>query len=290
MEWLSKLSQPAKTAGRHLLMCLPLWLLIVVDLSAGVLVAPTAVFLSEMDRTGRMMVQNPSDSPKEITVYLSFGIPESDSLGEVSVRLIDSAITDPRSAVEWIRVFPRKLTLAPHDKQTIRFIARPPKGLPDGEYWARIVVRSEEGAAAIPSATESDGITTTINMVMQTAISLKYRTGNLISKIEVVDTRIETHESQIDALIDMTNRGNVSYLGLLKTRLVDADRVEIVSRQMDLAVYRNLLRRVSLPLPEDGGFKKPYRLEVSITSEGRRDIQSELIVPGNKIDYSMVID
>ncbi len=289
MEWLSKLSQPAKTVGRHLIMCLPLCLLIVADLTAGVLVAPTAVFLSEHDRTGRMTIQNPSDSPKEITIYLSFGIPESDSLGDVTVRLLDSAVTDPRSAMDWIRVFPRKVTLAPHDKQTVRFVARPPKGLADGEYWARIVVRSEEGQTAIPSATQTDGITTTLNMVMQTAISLKYRTGNLISKLEVTDTRLDVDSSEVNVMLDMVSRGNVAYLGLLKSRLVDAANKEIASHQMDLAVYRNLRRRITLPLPE-ADFQKPYRVQISITSEGRRDIQSELIIPGNKIDYSLAVE
>ena len=289
MEWLSKLSQPAKTVGRHLIMCLPLCLLMVADLTAGVLVAPTAVFLSEHDRTGRMTIQNPSDSPKEITIYLSFGIPESDSLGDVTVRLLDSAVTDPRSAMDWIRVFPRKVTLAPHDKQTVRFVARPPKGLADGEYWARIVVRSEEGQTAIPSATQTDGITTTLNMVMQTAISLKYRTGNLISKLEVTDTRLDVDSSEVNVMLDMVSRGNVAYLGLLKSRLVDAANKEIASHQMDLAVYRNLRRRITLPLPE-ADFQKPYRVQISITSEGRRDIQSELIIPGNKIDYSLAVE
>ncbi|HSG99206.1 MAG TPA: hypothetical protein VLB27_04095, partial [candidate division Zixibacteria bacterium] len=54
---------------------------------AGVLVAPTVVFLSEKGRTGRMTVQNPSDKPKEVTIHFSFGLPESDSLGNVTVTL-----------------------------------------------------------------------------------------------------------------------------------------------------------------------------------------------------------
>ena len=38
------------------------------ELAAGVLVAPTAVILSDKSRTGRMTIQNPTNLPKEVRV------------------------------------------------------------------------------------------------------------------------------------------------------------------------------------------------------------------------------
>jgi len=289
MHWTEKFIHSAGKVGRHLLLCLPLWLLVVINLKAGVLVAPTSVYLSEHDRTGRMTVQNPSDKPKEISIFLSFGIPESDSLGSVNIRLQDTAVTDTRSAVDWIRVFPRRIILAPGETQVVRFVAHPPKDLPDGEYWARIVIRSEEGRTDIPSATQTDGITTTLNMIMQTAIALKYRTGNLISKIEVADTRIKDSDSVVSVVIDMINRGNVSYVGLLTSRLLDADNKEIATKQIDLAVYRKLSRHFILPV-DKGDYKKPLKVNVLISNEGRKDIRSEYIVMGNKVEYSLLVE
>ncbi|MDH4155956.1 MAG: hypothetical protein OEW00_01590 [candidate division Zixibacteria bacterium] len=275
--------------GRRAVACLPMCFLLAADITASVLVAPTAVYLTERDRTGRLTVQNPSDKPKEISIYLSFGIPESDSLGNVSVRLQDSTSIDPRSAAEWIRVFPRKFVLPAGGEQVVRFVANPPGDLADGEYWARIVIRSEAGQTSIPSATQVDGITTTLNMVMQTAIALKYRMGNLVSKVEVTDTQVRASDSAVSVLVDMENRGNVSYVGLLVSRLLDADRREISYKEIDLAVYRKLTRGFTLPVTA-GEFRKPYKVEISISNEGRKDIRAEYMVPGNSIQYSVLVE
>ncbi|UCD93718.1 MAG: hypothetical protein JSU69_08070 [Candidatus Zixiibacteriota bacterium] len=288
----SKIEYPrqTKTIGwRGILFALSVFLLSISDLSAGVLVAPTSVILTETKRTGRLTVQNPTDKPKEVTIHFSFGVPLSDSLGDVKISLQDSAITDPRSAVDWIKAFPRKMVLAPNSSQVVRFVARPPRDLPDGEYWARVVIRSQEGETSIPAASDQEKITTRLNMIMQTAIALKYRTGNLISKLEVVSTETKLVDSAVSILIDMVNRGNVSYIGLLQCRLVDAKGKIISKGQVDLAVYRDLKRRIVLPVAGEN-LQKPYKVEVAIATEGRTDIAAEDLIAGNSIEYSALVE
>jgi P pilus assembly chaperone PapD len=288
----SKIEYPRQTntiGWRGILFALSVFLLSISSLSAGVLVAPTSVILSETKRTGRLTVQNPTDKPKEVTIRFCFGMPLSDSLGNVKISLQDSAITDPRSAVDWIKAFPRKMVLAPNSSQVVRFVARPPKDLPDGEYWARVVVRSQEGETSIPAASDNEKITTKLNMIMQTAIALKYRTGNLISKLEVVDTETMLIDSTVRIMIDLVNRGNVSYIGLLQCRLVDAKGNMISKGQVDLAVYRDLKRRMELPVAGEN-LQKPYKVEISIATEGRTDIAAEDLIAGNSIEYSAVVE
>jgi len=260
------------------------------SLLAGVLVAPTSVVLSETDRTGRLTVQNPSDKPKEVSIHFGFGIPESDSVGNVKITLQDTAAVDnPRSALGWIRAFPRKVVLAPGTSQVIRFIARPPKDLPDGEYWARIIVTSQESQATIPAADQDEKITTKLNMVMRTAIALKYRTGNLIAKLDLGPTTAVDRDSSVEVTIPMTNLGNVSYVGILVCRLLDADRNEVTRREIDLAVYDKLTRRFELPLP-DGNHRRPLEVAISIKTEGRTDIPEEELVSGNSFEYTMTVE
>jgi P pilus assembly chaperone PapD len=254
------------------------------QLSAGVLVAPTSVILSERKKTGRLTIQNPSDKPKEVTIGFSFGIPVSDSLGNIELNLSDSAVTDDRSALGWIRAFPRKVILEPGASQIIRFVARPPKDLPNGEYWCRVMVKSQAGETSIPVPDDTTKITTKLNMIMQTAIVLKYRTGNLVSKLEVTNSRVHREDSTVFAYISMANRGNVSYIGVLNTRLVDADGKELSRRKIDLAVYRELTRRMELPVTGTD-FKSPLKVEVTISNEGRSDVPPEEMVVGNVIDY-----
>ncbi|MFH2035442.1 MAG: hypothetical protein ABIJ45_03485 [Candidatus Zixiibacteriota bacterium] len=266
-----------------------LFIISTLHLSAGVLVAPTSVILSDVKRTGRLTIQNPSDKPQEVSIGFSFGIPLSDSLGNVSLDLQDSAVTDPNSALGWIKAFPRKMVLPPNSSQVVRFVARPPKNLADGEYWCRVVVKSQAGETSIPVPSDYDKISTKLNMIMQTAIILKYRTGNLVSKLEVVDTKVSLDDTTVNVVLGMANRGNVSYIGLLTARLLDADGKEISNSKIDLAVYRELSRKMELPITNRAA-KSPLRVEIEITNEGRTDIDRQDMIIGNSIEFTAMVE
>ncbi len=259
------------------------------QISAGVMVAPTSVIMSENKRTGRITIQNPSDKPKEVTIKFAFGLPQSDSLGNIRINLQDSAITDPKSCVGWIKTFPKKMILQPRSRQVVRLVAKPPQDLADGEYWCRIIVKAQEGTTTIPTAGADDKITTKLNMIMQTVLVCKFRTGNLISKLDVTDTEISRSDSAVTVAIEMENKGNVSYVGILEVNLKDAYGKDVASDQIDLAVYTNLTRRVLLPY-DKVKHREPFSVEVNISNEGRSDLNPEDMIMGNKIDYSSKVD
>jgi hypothetical protein len=256
---------------------------------AGTLVAPTVVFLSNDQRTGRMTLQNLGDKPEEVSVFFSFGLPTADSLGDVSVRLQDSAVTDPKACLDWVKAFPRRLILPAGATQVVRFVANPPRDLPDGEYWARVVIKSQEANPDIPRATGEDEITTRLNMVMQTAIMLKYRHGDVFCELELGRTSATYTEDQVDVLVEMNNVGNASYVGLLNCRVVDARGKEVATRSVQVAVYRDLMRRVEVPIPE-GDFVRPFRVEAEITGKGRTDIAAKDMLYGNDLTFSAVVE
>ncbi|MEZ5358590.1 MAG: hypothetical protein R3F48_07125 [Candidatus Zixiibacteriota bacterium] len=256
---------------------------------AGVLAAPTVVVLSDQNRTGRINLENPSAKPKEVEIYFSFGLPESDSLGNIQLTLQDTNIADPRSCAEWIRAFPRKVILPPNGSQVVRLVARPPKDLEDGEYWARIVVRSQEGETELPMAEQNDQITTKLNMIMQTAISLKYRTGELAAEVKLRNLDVKKKENTVEILADLESTGNVSYLGIFDCRLLDADNKVISISDGNIAVYRDMRKRINLPIKQ-GEFKEPYTVDLKITCEGRTDIDRKDIVFGNEITYSAIVE
>lgn len=255
---------------------------------SGVLIAPTMVVLTEANRTGRLILRNPTDKPQEVSISLAFGYPESDSVGYISISLVDSNVTDPHSAADWVRAFPRQFVLAPGAEQIVRFIASPPKGLADGEYWARIMVRSEESKPH--SVNIADGqIGAWLNMVIQTAISLKYRRGELVSRVEVPYSEANLVDTTVVAMIDMVNRGNVSYLGKLKCRLLDADKREVTTFETNIAVYYNLRRRIELPVTSTE-FKPPFQVETIISTRGRTDIALTDVVPGNEVAFTLPVE
>ena len=264
-------------------------ILLSVNLTAGVLVAPTVVILSDKDRTGRINVENPGNKSKEVEISIGFGLPVSDSLGKVSIALQDSNVTDPRSAMGWVSAFPRKFRLEANGSQVVRLVARPPKDLTDGEYWAQIIVKSQEGELSFPADSGSGSITTKLNMIMKTVIALKYRTGDLTAKLELSSMNIQQVDSQVVVRCNLTNQGNVSYLGVLTCRLLDADNQEISLHKSNLAVYRDLCRGINLPV-KAGDFKKPYQVNLHITGKGRTDVPREDMVYGNEITSSAVVE
>ena len=256
---------------------------------AGVLVAPTVVFLSSDSRTGRMTLQNLDEKPQEVTVFFSFGLPTADSLGDVAVRLQDSAVTDPQSCLEWIKAFPRRLILPPNASQVVRFVANPPRELPDGEYWARVVIKAQEANPNIPKSTGEDQITTRLNMVMQTAIMLKYRHGDVFCELKLEGASARFADGQVEVLVDTKNIGNASYLGILNCQVVDADGREVARRDVQLAVYRELRRRVQIPLPA-GDFTRPYKVNLEISGKGRTDIAAADMLYGNDLTFSAAVE
>lgn len=256
---------------------------------AGVLVAPTVVFISDLNRTGRLEVQNTGDAPREVTVRLAYGLPESDSLGNVFVQLQDSNITDPKAAVDWVKPFPRKIVVPPGGTQVIRLVARPPQDLPDGEYWARIVVTSREGKSELPTPEGNDQIATRLNMVMQTAIMLKYRNGECMTRLEMTDHTASLTDNGAEVLLGLKNLGNASYMGVLRCSITDADGKTAAEKDFNIAVYDDLLRRVDLEF-DRAQFRAPFTVDVNISSEGRTDVAREDMLFGNDVSYSMTIE
>ena len=86
----------------------------------------------------------------------------------------------------------------------------------------------------------------------------------------------------------MANRGNVSYVGVLTCRLLDAAGKEISKSDMDLAVYYELTRRINLPI-KGSGFARPFKVEVYITTDGRTDIADTDMIAGNVVNYSLLV-
>jgi len=204
------------------------------------------------------------------------------------VTFQDSAATDKRSCLDWVRAFPRRVIIDPGESQIVRLMVRAPKDLPDGEYWARIMVRSQAANVQIPVSGEQDGIRTHLNMITELAIMFKYRTGDLVSSLELRDAYATVKDTQVEVMLDMVNRGNVSYMGMLECRLLDSDMKEISSNLRKLAVYREMKRRIDLEYIKEG-FKLPYHVEIRIDSEGRNDITPEDMIIGNKITRTVAV-
>ena len=115
----------------------------------GVIVAPHAVYLDHRTRSASITLYNPGSDPAEVTISSFFGYPVTDSVGHFMLQTPDSVDGSMPSATAWIEAFPRRMTIPPLQRQTVRLLARPPQGLADGEYWSRVMISAKGGAVPV---------------------------------------------------------------------------------------------------------------------------------------------
>ncbi|HEX6307580.1 MAG TPA: hypothetical protein VFZ69_05290 [Longimicrobiales bacterium] len=212
----------------------------------AVSVSPMSVFLSHSNRTGSITLYNPNPQPEEIEVSFAFGYPQSDSAGEVTVPLAQSAPAGEPSAVPWLRAFPRRLVLQPGQQQVVRILAQPPADLPDGEYWSRVLIVATGGRPPVEQQVQPD-VRVAISMRTIIVGSLNYRKGRLSTGIVVTGAAAVRTAAGVQLSLDMERQGEAAYLGRIRVELLDASGRVLHEEEDVVSVYRTLRRRFTVP-------------------------------------------
>jgi len=212
-------------------------------------VSPMAVFLDHRNRTGTVTLYNANPLPEEVDVSFAFGYPQSDSAGNVSVPLGegDAPAGEP-SAVGWLRAFPRRVVLQPGQQQVVRILAQPPEDLPDGEYWARVLVTATGGRPPVEEQVQPD---VRVAITMRTIVvgSLNYRKGELTTGVTARRADAVREGETVTFTLDLEREGQAAYLGRVRVQLQDAQGRTLAEETDVVSVYRGLRRRFVLSAP-----------------------------------------
>lgn len=229
--------------------------------AAAVSVSPIAVYLDQNTRTATLTLYNPGTLPEEVEIGFAFGYPVSDSLGNVSVPLADSAAAGEPSAVSWMRAFPRRLRLEPGQRQVVRVMAEPPAGLADGEYWARVMVRSRGGQPPIEQT--QGAVTLQLNVETVVVAAASFRKGDVTTGVAVEAPRTVRTLEGVWLQVDLARQGNAAYLGRVRAELLAPDGSVAAEATDELAVYHRLRRRFLLPFAgtAGAGYRVRYTFE-----------------------------
>lgn len=226
--------------------------IVVATLCAGaaalraVSVSPMSVFMSHTNRTGTITLYNPNPLPEEIEISFAFGYPQSDSAGDVTVPLSETAPAGEPSAVPWLRAFPRRLVLQPGQQQVVRILAQPPAGIDDGEYWSRVLVIATGGRPPVEQQVQPD-VRVAISMRTIIVASLNYRKGRLTTGITMTNASAVRTANGLDVTLDMARQGEAAYLGRIRVELLDAGGAVVHEEEDIVSVYRTLRRRFTIP-------------------------------------------
>jgi hypothetical protein len=254
----------------------------------GVLVAPHAVIMDHRTRSGSLTLYNPTDDPAEISLSTFLGYPVTDSAGQFALRTVDQPDSTIPSAANWVEAFPKRMLLRPKERQTVRLLARPPAGLPDGEYWARVVVAAKGGTIPVSGLADSSGVTVGLALEVHTVLPLQYRKGKVATAVRLDRLTAAVQGDSLAVRLRLDRTGNAAFLGTVRGALVDGAGKAAVTFRSPLAVYYDLQPRFTAPLPAGGLSPGLYRLRIEVAAN-REDIAPELVLAAPPVRDSLEI-
>jgi P pilus assembly chaperone PapD len=164
-------------------------------------------------------------------------------------------ITDAdKAARDMILYAPRRVTLAPKQPQSIRINARPPKGLPDGEYRVHLLFRAVPPPTPVTdkAAQQAKGVSFKLIPIYGVTIPVIVRLGNLAVEAAISDVRVEQRDGKPAIALQLSRSGTRSTFGDVK--ILKSGVKDPIAVQRAVAVYTDVSKRaVSIPVAD--GFK-----------------------------------
>lgn len=252
----------------------------------GVLIAPTTVIIDARSRTSSILLVNQGDEPAEVDISTFFAYTITDSTGQLQLYTPDSAEAGLVSAAEWIRAYPRRMTIAPRSQQTVRLLVTPPADLPDGEYWARLAVLARGGRVPLESSTDTSLVNVGLSIEVRTLLPVLYRKGRVETGVAISGLRAQRVADSVVVRGRLQRQGNAAMIGTLRSELVDpAGRVR-ASFSQPISTYLALEPR--LVAPADSVPAGDYVLRMEVSPE-RRDLPPEALLPFRAVRDSVVV-
>lgn len=250
----------------------------------GVVVSPPTLVIDHRVRSGALELFNPGDRAIEVRIELLFGYPVTDSSGQFGLETPATPPTGMRAATGWVEAFPARLTIPASGRQTVRFLARPPADLVDGEHFTRLAITSKF-AAATAADTDAAAIRTEFSVEVRAVTTLLYRKGTVSSTIAVANASTALLRDTLDVRVDLTPGGSAAFLGTVTYALENATGAVVATVDQPVSVYVPVRPRAKLPLA--GVAPGDYRLRIRARAE-RGDLPpgvilsvptSEIVVP-----------
>jgi P pilus assembly chaperone PapD len=210
------------------------------------LVAPTRIVLDGRN-AAEIVLNNIGEDQATYRVSVEFRRMTADGTLEDVAQPTDA----DKAAADMILYAPRRVTLAPHEPQAIRIAARPPQGLPDGEYRVHMLFRAIPPATPVvqnAGATEEKGLRFKLTPIYGVTIPVIVRLGNLQATAGIANVHLETAKDGTPSVaLDLSRSGSRSTFG--EVRVLKSGVKDPIALQKAVAVYTELNQRhLSVPL------------------------------------------
>lgn len=257
------------------------WMSAVSSLHAqSVLIAPTAIVIEAARPSAAITLVNTGTAPAEVVLSFAFGLPATDSTGNMYLKLDESPADTLPSAADFMHAYPARLVLPAGGRQVVRLVAAPRRSLAVREYWARLVVTSRQGRPLTAFTSSAAGIATeaqvALDLEVRSVLAVFYRPAGLSTALEIGVPSVRIANGQLESRARLSRVGNAAFVGSIAAVLRDSLGTIRSRKSLPLGVYNDIEPLIAFPL---GTLPRgTYELEFSAHAE-RPDVPSASLLP-----------
>lgn len=177
-----------------------------------------------------------------------------------------------RFATDFLRYYPRRVSLAPNEAQTVRVQLTRTSDLEPGEYRSHVYFRAieEQSALGMEVEEETDGISIQIKTVFGISIPVIIRNGESTTSLSIENLQLNLTAEVPQLSMNLQREGNMSVYGDLEViHTAESGTSTQVGLVKGISVYTpNSIRKFSLPLYNSEGIDLTSgKIKLTYTSE-----------------------
>lgn len=219
------------------------------------LITPTrVVFQGNKQKEELNLVNVGNDTAVFAVSFVQYNMKEDGSFVEIVQPDSGQMFADP-----FLRVYPRRVTLAPREPQVIQLQFRKKSGMTDGEYRSHLYFRADKETKPLGDISETrDTTTLSVQLIPVFGLSIPViiRTGNVSVNVELDNLVLQYQNDSLPILnFSILRKGNISVYGDLKAEyLPEKGNPAEIGLIKGVGVYTSIPKRlISLRLQPFAG-------------------------------------
>ncbi len=148
----------------------------------------------------------------------------------------------------FLRIYPRTVSLAPGETQTVMLYSRRKTDMPSGEYRSHLYFRSEKDYTPLGNKSKDTLKTVSVQLIPIYGVSIPVviRTGNVNVSASLSDLKLnKVDDSFMNVSLAVNRTGNISVNGNLVVEYISAKGKSVeIGRINSVAVYTNIQKRL----------------------------------------------
>lgn len=246
---------------------------IVPPASADLMLTPKRVVMEKGNKRATLHLLNTSNETR--TYELSWSQMRMDVTGKLSA---DPDPVAAGNASSFVIASPKRVVLAPGERQAVRLRARFPAELPKGEYMSHLSFAPVGERARTPGE-DGPGAHVKIDVILGIALPVIVRYGDLNASATMRVTGMDIEEKVV--AVELVRQGNASIIGNLEGYWGQPGRAGTLVAQLNgVAIYPNINETTrNIPMNPPEGFQfTPGMLHVIYRDPSTRKILAQSTV------------